>query len=77
MSGVGPGRRAGLPTESALLLANLQGAVAPLASVASLIPAGPESGEVGAVLGDLRQAVHVDPASPSGAAGDLLADFTW
>ena len=55
----------------------MQGAVAPLASVASLIPAGPESGEVGAVLGDLRQAVHVDPASPSGAAGDLLADFTW
>ena len=50
--------------------------MAPLASVASLIPAGPESGEVGAVLGDLRQAVHVDPASPSGAAGDLLADFS-
>lgn len=58
-----------------IALANLQGALAPLASTASLLPRGRTSGELGAVLGELRQAVQVDPASPAGVAGKLLADF--
>ncbi|MFN8098554.1 MAG: hypothetical protein U0Q21_09760 [Dermatophilaceae bacterium] len=60
-----------------IVLANLQGAVAPLASVASLIPAAQPSADVGAALGDIRQAVELDPAPPSGVAGELLADFGW
>lgn len=58
-------------------LANLQGAVAPLASVASLLPTAHPSGEVAAVLAELREAVQVDPTSPAGVAGDLLDDFAW
>ncbi|HMM95823.1 hypothetical protein [Phycicoccus sp.] len=60
-----------------LLLANLQGAAAPFASVASFLPAG-GSGEVGGVLGELRGAVEAgSPASVGGVAGALLGDFTW
>ncbi|MBD3784611.1 MAG: hypothetical protein IE926_16960, partial [Micrococcales bacterium] len=60
-----------------LLLANLQGAAAPFASVASFLPAG-GSGELGGVLGDLRSAVEVGPpSSVGGVAGALLGDFTW
>jgi hypothetical protein len=60
-----------------LLLTNLQGAAAPFASVASFLPAG-ASGEVGRVLGDLRDAVEVGSHSPArGVAGALLGDFTW
>lgn len=59
-----------------IALANLQGAVAPLASVSSLIPPPHPSSELGAVLGELRRAVQIDPTAPAGLAGDLLIDFT-
>ncbi|QKE83357.1 hypothetical protein [Arthrobacter sp. NEB 688] len=61
-----------------LLLANLQGAAAPFASVTSFLPAGRSGGAGGlaAVLGDLRAAVEVGPAaSVGGVGGALLADF--
>lgn len=60
-----------------VLLANVQGAVAPLASVASLLPPGRGAGELGAVVDDLRRSVSAQPLSPaSGLASDLLGDFT-
>jgi len=59
-----------------VLLANVQGAVAPFASVASLLPAGRGHRELGGVLADLRQAVEVDTVSPvGGIASELLGDF--
>ncbi len=59
-----------------LLLANLQGAAAPFASVASFLPPG-GSGELGGVLEDLRSAVDAgSPSSVGGVAGALLGDFT-
>ncbi len=60
-----------------LLLANLQGAAAPFASVASFLPPG-GTGAVGGVLGDLGGALEAgSPSSVGGVAGALLRDFTW
>ncbi len=60
-----------------VLLANVQGAVAPFASVASLLPSGRGSGALGGVLGDLRAAMVAEPASAGGVlAAQLLGDFT-
>lgn len=60
-----------------VLLANAQGAVAPLASVASLLPAEGGPGELRGVLADLRLAVEADsPSRVGGIAGELLGDFT-
>jgi hypothetical protein len=60
-----------------VLLANVQGAVAPFASVASLLPAGQGSGELEGVLSQLRRAVAAGAASPiRGIAPQLLPDFT-
>lgn len=56
-------------------LADLQGALAPLASVASLLPTAHPSGEVGTTLAELRETVQIDPTPPAGLAGDLLIDF--
>lgn len=59
-----------------LALANAQGAIAPLSSVASLLPSGRAPGELGAVLGELRRAVQADPRTGGGGlAGELLHDF--
>lgn len=59
-----------------LLLANVQGALAPFASATSLLPTrGGESALVG-VLDSLRQSVAADPlATAGGIASELLADF--
>lgn len=60
-----------------VLLANVQGAAAPFASVASLLPPGHASGELSGVLGELRRAVEVGAPSPAGGiASELLGDFT-
>lgn len=59
-----------------VLLANVQGAMAPLASVASLLPAAGGTGELGGVLAGLRRAVEADPPPAGGLAEDLLGDFT-
>jgi hypothetical protein len=60
-----------------VLLANVQGAAAPFASVASLLPSGRGTGELNGVLSQLRRAVMGDPATPvGGIASELLGDFT-
>ena len=60
-----------------VLLANVQGAAAPLASVASLLPTGHGSGALEPVLGGLRRALQAETPPPvAGVAGDLLGDFT-
>ncbi len=60
-----------------VLLANVQGAIAPFASVASLLPSGRGTGRLGGVLGDLRGAVEAGtPSAAGGVASDLLGDFT-
>ena len=60
-----------------VLVANVQGAVAPLASVTSLLPPGRAAGALGGVLGRLRDAVAIEgAASAGGVASELLADFT-
>lgn len=60
-----------------VLLANVQGAVAPLASVASLLPADRRPADLGGVMADLRRAVEAGPPSRvDGIASELLADFT-
>ena len=60
-----------------VLLANVQGAVAPFASVASLLPTGQSTGGLARVLSHLRQAVTAGPPSPAGdLASQLLGDFT-
>lgn len=60
-----------------VLAANLQGALAPLASVASLLPTGRPPSELGPVLGELRRQVTAAPTGSGGdLAGTLLADFT-
>ena len=60
-----------------VLLANVQGAIAPFTSVASLLPSGRGTGRLAGVLGDLRGAVEGDsPSSAGGVASDLLGDFT-
>lgn len=60
-----------------VLLANVQGAAAPFASVASLLPSGQGTGELGGVLDHLRRAVEADTPSPvGGIASELLDDFT-
>ncbi|WP_148615308.1 hypothetical protein [Nocardioides rubriscoriae] len=59
-----------------VLLANVQGSVAPFASVASLLPTERPGGELGGVLASLRQAVQADPPrSGAGIPGELLGDF--
>lgn len=85
-AGPGPARRRALGGYVGVLawalgaltaaLANLQGAIAPLSSVASLLPIGRLTGELPATLQALRSAVQVDPAHGGhGFAGALLADF--
>ncbi|GAA4726432.1 hypothetical protein GCM10025782_25980 [Pedococcus ginsenosidimutans] len=60
-----------------VLLANVQGAAAPFASVASLLPAGHGTGQLEVVLSHLRQAVAAGTPSSGGAlASQLLGDFT-
>lgn len=60
-----------------VLVANVQGAVAPLASVASLLPTEQPQGQLTTVLSEIRRAVTVDqPATGDGLASDLLGDFT-
>lgn len=60
----------------AVLLANLQGAAVPFASVASLLPAASPASELGGVVSQLRMAVERD-SSPlvGGLAGELLSEF--
>lgn len=60
-----------------VLLANLQGTVAPFASVASLLPGGRATGELGGVLDRLAASVEAGaPSAGGGVAGELLGDFT-
>ncbi|WP_344139964.1 hypothetical protein [Pedococcus bigeumensis] len=60
-----------------VLLANVQGAAAPFASVASLLPTGHGTGGLEVVLSHLRGAVASGTPSPTGGlASQLLADFT-
>jgi hypothetical protein len=60
-----------------VLFANVQGAVAPLASLASLLPTGHGHEQLAGVLGRLREDVEADaPGSAPGIAGELLHDFT-
>lgn len=59
-----------------VLIANVQGAIAPLASAASLLPRGPGHERLADVLTDLRSTIEVGtPSSAGGIAGDLLTDF--
>lgn len=86
-AGPGPGRRRLVAAYRAVLLwalgaliatlANLQGAIAPLASVASLLPTGRLTGELAATLDNMRSAVLADPTNGGGGiARELLPDFT-
>ncbi|WP_406831215.1 hypothetical protein ABEG17_00075 [Pedococcus sp. KACC 23699] len=60
-----------------VLLANVQGAAAPFASVASLLPAAHATGELEVVLSHLREVVPSGTPSPAGGiASQLLGDFT-
>jgi hypothetical protein len=60
-----------------VLFANVQGAVAPLASLASLLPTGQGHEQLAGVLGRLREDVEADAPRPApGIAGELLHDFT-
>lgn len=85
-AGLGPARRRALGGYVGVLawavgalivvLANLQGAIAPLSSVASLLPSGRLTGELAASLGAMRSAVQADPAHEGGGiAGELMRDF--
>lgn len=82
-----PGRRRLVAAYGAVLLwalgtltvalANLQGAIAPLSSVASLLPTGRFTGELAATLGNMRSTVLADPTNGGdGIAHELLHDFT-
>ncbi|MBM6399304.1 hypothetical protein [Phycicoccus sonneratiae] len=60
-----------------VLLANLQGAAAPLASVASFLPPGRSTGELGEAQERMTAALGGGPrGTVGGVAGDLLVDFT-
>lgn len=83
-AGPGRARRGALTAYSAvllwmlggltILLANAQGAIAPLSSVASLLPAPQPASALAEVLGGIRR--EVESAGNVGLAGDLLRDFT-
>ncbi len=57
-----------------ILLANAQGAIAPLSSVASLLPAPRPASPLAEVLGGIRHGV--ESTGGAGLAGELLSDFT-
>lgn len=57
-----------------VLVANLQGALAPLSSVLGVMPLGAPTGDLAATVDRAREAVAT--ASPSPAATTLLDDFT-
>lgn len=59
-----------------LLVANIQGLAAPLASTASLLPTGRPSPQLSATLGELRAQLTATDLPTGSVAGALLADFT-
>ncbi len=60
-----------------ILLANVQGVIAPLSSVASMLPTAHPSGPLGESLVGVRRSVGIESHSSTGGfARELLVDFT-
>ncbi|KAA0023160.1 hypothetical protein FOY51_09810 [Antrihabitans cavernicola] len=62
---------------SAMVMANLQGAVAPFSSLLSMLPFGETNSDLATALGQVREQLHASPTDRiSPAAGAMISDFS-